>query len=222
VTDKPGIFGEVALEGGVSLDIVRVDLGQSVPVSAGGYAGLVLGGGEQSVYRTDRYPYLEAEMELVRRAEKEERPLLGLCLGAQLIAQALGGRVYPAAQKEIGFYPVRLEPLCDLDPVWQGLPRTFVTTHWHGDVFEIPPGGMHLGSSDLTPNQLFRYGAVSYGLQFHLEMTPEIFAEMVAESREQLAGLGFPPDQLLAEAPGTLGALRESARTVFTRWLELL
>ena len=221
-TDKPGLVAEVACASGIGLDVLRSDLGEVVPDSLGGYSGLVLGGGEQSAYQLDRYAYLEKEIALIRTAEAAQRPVLGLCLGGQLMAAAFGGRVRQAAEKEIGFLPITLEPLAEFDPVWQRLPKMLVTTHWHGDIFEIPPGGMRLASSELTPNQLFRYGPANYGLQFHLEMTPSVLCEMVAASREDLRKLGVDPEGIEAAAPDVLEELRNHAVSVFTRWFELL
>lgn len=221
-TDKPGLFGDVLSEKGIIIDIVRPDLGQPLPAMPDVYAGLAFGGGEQGAYEIEKYPYLEAEKVLIRQAASQEKPVLGLCLGAQLMAAALGAEVRQADQKEIGFFPVKLEAISDYDPLWCGLPQTFYTTHWHKDVFEIPPGGMHLGRSDITPNQLFRYGHGLYGMQFHLEMTPQVLEEMVADSRDSLLNYGVDPDTFRQEGWHHLPNLKETAGTVFARWAEFL
>lgn len=222
-TDVPGIFADVMASRGISVDILRPDLGQPVPQTLSGYSGLALGGGGQSVYEKNEYPYLAAESVLVRKgAEAEGKPVLGLCLGGQLMAAAFGAQVRPAAQKEIGLFEVTLERSARHDPLWHDMPSPFVAAHWHGDVFDIPPGGIRLGSSRLTPNQLFRYGRAFYGLQFHLEMTPEIFAAMIDESAAELAAEGFDGNQLKAQAEEWLPKLEEKARTVFGRWADLL
>jgi len=221
-SDKPGLLADVLLARGIPLDVVRPDLGQPVPDRLDGYSGLALGGGAQGAYETDRYPYLAEEIRLVRRAAAAEKPVLGLCLGAQLMAAALGASVRPAGFFEIGFHPVELEPIAELDPLWTGLPRHFMPTHWHGDIFELPPGGMPMGRSRMTPHQAFRYGAHLYGFQFHLEMTLEIFEEMVRESEEELAGRGCQPGELLDGARRHLPELRPVAETVFSRWTDFI
>lgn len=221
-SDRPGVLGDVLLGRGIPMDIIRPDLGQPVPQDLQQYSGLALGGGAQGVYETDRYPYLAEEIRLVRRAAALEKPVIGLCLGAQLMAAALGADVRPAGFFEIGFHPVELEPIAELDPLWTGLPRHIMPTHWHGDVFELPPGGMPMGRSRMTPHQAFRYGAHLYGFQFHLEMTLEIFEEMVRESEGELASRGCKPDELVQNAHNFLPPLRPVAETVFSRWADFL
>ena len=221
-TDRPGLFRDVLGGLGIPLEVIEPYRNQPIPENLSGYDGLCLGGGAQSAYEGDQYPYLVQECALVRAAASEGRPVLGLCLGAQLMAAALGAEVRRGARREIGFHEVRLESISQYDPVWCGVPQTFVTTHWHGDVFEIPAGGMRLASSDLTPNQLFRYGHALYGLQFHLEMTPELLDEMVADSREDLEQYGVDGEALRQQARECLPALRETAGLVFTRWAEML
>jgi len=221
-TDKPGLFGEVLDAVGVKLSVVRPYEGEVVPEHLNGYSGLCIGGGAQGAYELEKFPYLAAECALVRAATVADRPVLGLCLGAQLMASALGAEVRPGPQREIGFYEVTLDPISRYDPLWCGVPQTFVTTHWHGDVFEIPAGGMRLGSSALTPNQLFRYGHSLYGMQFHLEMTPDLLDEMVEDSHDYLREAGVDPDLMRRKGRDCLPHLRETASTVFTRWAELL
>ncbi len=220
--DKAGLLGEVLSASGVGLDILRPDLGQQVPVALTGYSGLALGGGGQGVYEKDQYPYLQQEIDLVKNVAAVGLPVIGLCLGGQLMAAALGGEVRPAPRKEIGFFDVTLEDISEYDPLWRGLPRSFPATHWHGDVFEIPPGGMRLGSSAQTPNQLFRYGHALYGFQFHLEMTPDLLDELVEDSRDYLQDSGVNPDAMRREGRECLPRLRETAETVFSRWAEML
>ena len=221
-SDKPGILADVLLGRGISLDIIRADLGQPIPENLESYDGLAVGGGAQAAYQTDLFPYLADEIRLVRQTVTAQKPVLGLCLGAQLMAAALGGSVRPSGFAEIGFYPVVLEPPADFDSLWTGMPKEFVPAHWHGDIFELPPGAMPLGHSQLTPRQAYRLGPHSYGFQFHLEMTPEIFEEMVGSSREELLEQGYDPDQLIAQARKCLPPLRPVAETVFSRWADFL
>lgn len=221
-TDKPGLLQDVLTSRGIGLRVIRPDRGDPVPGVLDGFSGLAVGGGGQGVYEQDKYPYLTDEIALIRHAAASERPVIGLCLGGQLMAAGLGADVRRGPAREIGFFPVELDPITDYDPLFCGLPKSFVTTHWHGDVFDVPAGGMRLGRSELTPNQLFRYGHALYGLQFHLEMTPEILSEMVEESRGDLTALGLDPDVLAHQARECLPGIRELATTVFSRWADFL
>lgn len=221
-TDRPGLLSETLAGCRVDLTIAKPYLGDCLPDSLDGYDGLAVGGGAQGAYEVEKYPYLLRECQLIREAAHLEKPVLGLCLGAQLMASALGAPVRPGPQREIGFLPVTLDPIARYDPLWCDLPTDFVTTHWHGDVFDLPAASMRLGSSALTPNQLFRYGCGLYGLQFHLEMTPELFEEMVEDSRDDLTAAGADPNRLREQAWSTLPPLRETAETVFSRWAAML
>lgn len=221
-TDKPGLLAEALANCRVGMEVCHPYAGEELPESLEGFAGLAIGGGAQSAYEVDKYPYFSRELELVREAAHLEKPAFGLCLGAQLMAAALGGNVRSAAKREIGFFPVTLDPIARYDPLWCDLPGEFRTAHWHGDIFDVPPAGMYLGSSALTPNQIFRYGRGLYGLQFHLEMTPEIFDEMVEDSRDDLTEAGADPDALRRQAWDVLPQLRETAETVFSRWAAML
>jgi len=220
--DRPGLLAEALSRCQVDLSIARPYEGEILPDSLEGFDGLAVGGGAQGAYESEKFPYLLSECHLIREAAHLEKPVLGLCLGAQLMALALGAPVRPGAHREIGFFPVTLDPIARYDPLWCDLPTDFVTTHWHGDFFDLPAACMRLGSSAMTPNQLFRYGSGLYGLQFHLEMTPELFEEMVEDSRDDLAAAGTDPDRLREQAWSTLPPLRETAEIVFSRWAAML
>jgi GMP synthase (glutamine-hydrolysing) len=131
---------------------------------------LVVMGGPMGVYEQDRYPYLTREVRFIRRMVKAGRPVLGICLGAQLIAHALGADVYPNDKKEIGWYPLDWTPAGRRDPLFRHAPRRSTVFQWHGDTFDLPAGATLLASSPLCRHQAFRYGKNVYGLQFHLEV----------------------------------------------------
>jgi GMP synthase (glutamine-hydrolysing) len=220
--DKPGLVAEVLDELSIELSVVHPYAGEALPVDAEDFDGLVLGGGGQSAYEIGLYPYLEMECGLIRSTLESKKPVLGLCLGGQLIAQALGAKVQQAERKEIGFFPVTRTADAPEDPLARELPEMFGAAHWHGDVFEIPIGGVRLASTALTPNQMFRYGRSCYGFQFHLEMTPALFEELVWDSRDYLVDSGVSPEELIREAGEVLPLLEQRARAVFRRWTEFL
>ena len=113
-----------------------------------------------------------AEKRLIADAVHAGTPFWGACLGVQLLAASLGGRVHPGPEPEVGMLPVILTADALADPVFAGLPRELLTLQWHGDTFELPPGAVLLAGSAAYPNQAFRYGERAYGVQFHLEVTP--------------------------------------------------
>jgi GMP synthase (glutamine-hydrolysing) len=197
--------------------LVRTFAGDPVPADAD--ALVVLGGG-MGVYDHDRLPHLADEIRLLRRCLARDRPVLGVCLGSQLLAAAAGGEVAKAGHAEIGFYRVRLLPQARNDALFAELPESFVAFHWHRDAFTLPPGAVPLASSTLTPLQAFRCGARAWGVQFHLEVDEEVLGAMTTGEPELLAA-GVEPAHLRAQAARELPRLREVARGVFARWAAL-
>ena len=151
------------------------------------------------VYEADRYSHLRDELRLIEAALHAQVPIIGVCLGSQLLAAALGARVYPAPQKEIGWYDVYLREAARTDRLWRGVAPTFTPLHWHGDVFDLPAGAVALASSALTEHQAFRYGDGAYGLLFHLEMGRRQIAAMVETFRDEVVGAGVAPETILTD-----------------------
>jgi GMP synthase (glutamine-hydrolysing) len=197
---------------------IRVYEGQAIPKEIKGAGGLIVMGGPQTVYQPDRYPHLSDEIKLIEAALKEQKPILGVCLGSQLLAATLGAKVYRAATREIGWYPVRLSEAARSDRLLRGLPQQFIAAHWHSDIFDLPAGAITLASSDATPIQGFRHGEKAYGLLFHPEITIEILMSLVAEFGEGLRRVGIDGDAIVAAAPRYLPALAEVGETIFSRW----
>ncbi|HEY5624007.1 MAG TPA: gamma-glutamyl-gamma-aminobutyrate hydrolase family protein [Gammaproteobacteria bacterium] len=137
--------------------------------SIGRYHGLVVLGGPMSAYDTGRYPHLEIEIDTIREAVDAGLPVLGICLGAQLIARALGARVRRNPAREIGWYEVRPTSSGRVDPLFSKFGDAEQIFQWHGDTFALPHGAEHLAESDACANQAFRVGESVYGVQFHLE-----------------------------------------------------
>ena len=150
---------------------------------------LVVMGGPMSVIDEDEYPWLAAEKKLIREAIRAGKPILGVCLGAQLIASALGARVYPNREKEIGWFPVKATQ--PIGPSIFRFPPSIDVFHWHGDTFDLPCGAVRLARSEGCENQAFQLGRSAIGLQFHLETTPRSARELVAHCRSELSASAY-------------------------------
>ena len=134
---------------------------------------LVVMGGPMNIYEEDRFPWLAAEKRFIKSAIEAGKVALGVCLGAQLIADVLGGPVHKNALKEIGWFPVRKTEAAARSRVFETLPEAMEAFHWHGDTFALPPGAIHAARSVACENQAFVFNDRVVGLQFHLETTPE-------------------------------------------------
>jgi len=209
-----------ALEGAaLAWQYVRVADGQAVPVSMKGAGGLVVIGGPMGVYQTDRYPWLRDEMRLIEDAIKSNLPVFGVCLGAQIVAAALGAKVERNPNgKEIGWHSVRLSDSARDDRLMRGLPATLTPFHWHGDIFELPRDAVSLASSDKTPCQAFRYGDKTYGFQFHFEVTADGVAAMATAFAKELVRENISADRMVAQSAEFLPPLETISDTVFSRW----
>lgn len=214
--EGPGMIGG-ALRG-FEVDLLRVYRDRMLR-SLDGYSALVVLGGPMGVYEEERYPFLSGELKLIESALKRDIPTLGVCLGSQLIARAAGGRVYKGDKKEIGWYDVTLTPEGARDPLLLGMPSTFEVFQWHGDTFDIPPGGVVLASSELFPNQAVKVGP-AYGFQFHLEVTGEMVDSWLEVNGEELAPLRstIDPEAISEETPGKLAALHSTGSAVLSRF----
>lgn len=184
---------------------------------------LIVMGGPMSVY--DNLPWMAPEKELIRQHVSRGVPVLGICLGAQMIAAALGAEVKPCGAREIGWYPLEIVSIANSDPVFSWFSGRETVFQWHGDTFEIPAGAELLASSPLCPHQAFRYGRNTYALQFHLEVSPAMVTEWVSipENGAEVAALhGEGGADAIESGSGLYGdRLQELARGVFDAFLRL-
>lgn len=182
---------------------------------------LIVLGGPIGVYEEKLYPFLVPERAFIAARLEARRPLLGLCLGAQLIAAASGARVFPSGIKEIGFKPVFLTAAGGESPLrhLEGTP----VLHWHGDTYSLPAGAANLASSDLVEQQAFAIGRDILGLQFHPEADcGERFERWLVGHAAELAGAGIDVNALRRDARAYGPALREASERMITEWLSAL
>jgi GMP synthase (glutamine-hydrolysing) len=220
--EGPAAIGDALKRRGVGMRTLRLDQGAAVPASAEGLAGLVIMGGPMGVYEADRHAFIPGELRLIERAADAGLPILGVCLGSQLLAAALGAKVYPSGRKEIGWHEVRLRPAARKDALWHGTDERFTGFHWHGDVFDLPKGASPLASSALTEHQAFRAGENAYGLLFHLEVGEVQIRDFVKTFADELAAAKIPAAPILDGIASHLKALQHLGAQVFDRWAALL
>lgn len=219
--EGPGTIADALRAHGLAERRVRVHEGDPVPGSAADMAGLVVMGGPMGVADAPRLPYLRDELRLLGAALRAEVPVLGVCLGSQLLAAALGAVVAPGPAKEIGWFPVSRTPAAAADALFAGAPDRFTAFHWHGDVFALPAGATSLAASEQTACQAFRWGRAAWGLLFHLEVDAAAVGRMVGAFPDELAAAGGDPDAVLAAAERHLPPLAAVGRDVFGRWAAL-
>lgn len=217
-----GLIANAMRDYGVHHRYLDPPRGDALPKDLRGIGGLVVLGGPQAAYDADKQPWLAAEAALIERAANAGRPVLGLCLGAQLIAQALGGRVFAGERREVGWLPVRLTEDGQDDPLFVGAPEELTVFHLHGDTYELPPDGVNLATSAAYEQQAFRWGELVYGFQFHLEFTEAIISRLATEpdSQRYITEAGADPKQLVADSAKHVAALTEVADQVFGRFFQ--
>ncbi|HET7101528.1 MAG TPA: type 1 glutamine amidotransferase [Terriglobia bacterium] len=217
VFEGPGAIAEWALERGHSKTFTRQPRGEKLP-ALDTFDFLVVMGGPMSANDDSRFAWLAAEKRLIAEAVQRRKAVLGVCLGAQLVAQVLGARVYRNREKEIGWFPVRLTPEAAASGLFGGLPEEMTVLHWHGETFDMPHGAVRLAESVVCRNQAFELDGRVLGLQFHLEVTPQGLEDLIQHSAADLER--GPSTQTGGEMRGSvhLGqALRPVLDTVLDR-----
>lgn len=200
---------------------------RGVPGAADGFDALVVLGGVMGVYEADKYPFIEESKRLVCRFHEAGKPVMGVCLGSQIVASAFGAPVYKMSEKleaheEWGFVPQTWEAAAASDRLLHDAAPGLRTMHWHGDTFDLPDGVTRLATRDTCPNQAFRLGKKTYAFQFHLEVTREILdgwttlrAKALDLPRAEIEKLIEP------QIEASLAAQEEFARAAMRRWMEL-
>lgn len=233
---KPvAIFRHTAIEGAayfatfleahsIPFQLIAIDRGEAVPASADAFSGLCFMGGPMSV--NDPLPWIEEECALIRDAAAQGVPVIGHCLGGQLMSKAFGGSITRSPLKEIGWGSARAEDNA-IAQHWlgdQANADALTVFQWHGETFSIPPGATRILSNDYCANQTFAFGP-HLGMQCHVEMTPQMIARWCESWPEEVAGLdSLPdsvqtPDQMQAETPARLAAMRRLADQFYSTWI---
>jgi GMP synthase (glutamine-hydrolysing) len=220
--ERLGVIAEGLAREDVEARPVRIFAGEPIPSTLDGIGGLVVMGGPMGVYEHQRYGFLRAELRLIEQALAREVPVLGVCLGSQLLAHTLGAHVAPAPQKEIGWFPVTISEHAPRDTLLADVEPSFVPFHWHGDAFDLPAGAVPLAASTGTPLQAFRYGSNAYGFLFHMEVTEDIVRAMVDEFSGEITAAKVDRQTLLDGIDEFLPRLESIGEMVFGRWAALV
>ena len=217
--EGPGYFGEYSYRHQIPTRLIAIDRGDSVPTGIDEMGGLVFMGGPMSV--NDPLPWIDAELQLIRLAQQADLPVLGHCLGGQLIAKALGAAVQANAIKEIGWHEVRQ---CTNPSSWlAGLPLSFEAFHWHGETFDIPEGAVHLLESQWCRHQAFASGRM-LALQFHVEMTAQMVTEWAKLYHRELVNPSASiqsHDTMTSDLDNRTRMLNAVADAIYDRWLPM-
>ncbi|MEW6354632.1 MAG: type 1 glutamine amidotransferase [Pseudomonadota bacterium] len=217
--EGPGYLAEFLERRSVPYQMVCIDQGDAVPERLDDVSGLVFMGGSMSV--NDDLPWIAQELALIRRAADVNLPVLGHCLGGQLISKALGGEVTANPVKEIGWHPVQQLDNAAARDWLEGVPRAFEIFHWHGETFSIPRGATPILTSAYCANQGFVHGAM-LALQGHVEMTAPMVADWAAYGQHEIAHPSRTvqsAEEMTRDAARKAGALNKIAAALYTRWL---
>ncbi|HVZ79184.1 MAG TPA: type 1 glutamine amidotransferase [bacterium] len=220
--EGPGTLWDVLKSKGVQVELLKPFQGEEIPAHPGD--GLIVLGGPMGVYEERRFPWMTKELDAIRRCLDSSIPVLGICLGSQMLAHAAGGQVFRGAQPEVGWFPIDLTSEGHGDPLLLGLPGTFDAFHWHGDTFTLPKGAVRLAESALYRHQVFKVGGNAYGFQCHLEVTGAMAREWASLYAKELTPQGGPnrPERILEGLEDKARALRVFSEKVFSRFAALL
>lgn len=218
-----GLIGEVLKSLKLPFTEVHLYDGDGLPRDVSDLEGLIVMGGPMNVDEVHKYPYLLPEVQLIEKVLSEKKPVLGVCLGAQLMAKALGSRVFPNPTKEVGWHPIKMTAQAKQDRHFKKFPETIDVLHWHGDTFDLPKDAVHLAETKACANQAFRYNDNSYALQFHFEVTPSMAGEWCAAPSEQsfIKAAGETPGAIVNATAGAYKKLEPHSKAFFTDYLKL-
>lgn len=221
--EPPALIGNVLREGGHELTFVHLSRGEALPLDTCDFAGVIIMGGPQSANDT-QLPYIRGELVWLKQRITEGMPMLGFCLGAQLIAKAAGGSISASSVRELGWYPIFPTPDTVTDPLFTDLPEAGLTVfQWHGETFSLPDTASLIATHPQVTAQAFRLGKAQYGIQFHVEVDDTLIQQWIAAGESEKAHLGANGIKELNDATEAhLEAMRAFCRQMTHSWLDLL
>lgn len=214
--EGPGTLKDYLVRAGFAFRVVNVAKNEALPPLDECQA-IVSLGGPMNVYETAKYPFLAKEESFLKEALVKRKPILGICLGAQILAKITGAAIEKATTKEIGCYDVELTPEASSDPLFEGLGQRLSVFQWHEDTFGIPIGGKLLAEGAKCRNQAFRFGDCAWGLQFHPEITKDMIVEWLDYYQNDL-----DRDKLLSDYSKIEDKYKQQAKTLYDNFCKVI
>ena len=215
--ESPGIILNFMKEKGISFDCRKIENDNTNLLD---YDGLIIMGGPMSVNDKDHYSFIDKEIELLKHYLRINKPILGICLGSQIIASALNSSIYKNSKQELGWHTVSLTQ--NNDTIFENLENNFLAFHWHGDIFDLPNNSIKLASSQISNIQAFVFQKNCYGLLFHLEVTKEIVENIIDTFKSDLVSESIDKSIILCVLEKKIKMINDNGKIIFNRWLDLI
>ena len=215
--ETPGIILNFMTEKGISFDCIKIENDNTNLLD---YDGLLIMGGPMSVNDKAQYSFIDQEIALVKHYLKLHKPILGICLGSQIIASALNSSIYRNSKQELGWHKISLSQTNNT--IFENLENNFLAFHWHGDIFNLPDNSIKLASSKISNIQAFVFQKNCYGLLFHLEVTKEIVEDIVEIFESDLVSESIDKSNILSDLEEKIEIINDNGKIIFNRWLDLI
>lgn len=214
--EGPGYIAELFAADGWEIQITDLSCGAVLPHDLDDIGGIVIMGGPMNVYEEEAHPFLKDEESFVRRALIDEVPVLGICLGAQLLAKTCGARITRSLKREIGWFTVTKTQEGLKDPLFRGNPQRMTVFQWHEDTFDVPDDGVLLATGRVCRNQAFRVGPNAYGIQFHIEVTPEMVEAWMRDEK------GIDVNKIIRDGRKILESFSDQGKRIITNFKKIV
>ena len=215
--ETPGIILDFMSKKKITFDCIKIENNN---IDLFDYDGLIIMGGPMSVNEKTQYSFINTEIELVKHYLKLQKPILGICLGSQIIASALNSLIYKNSKQELGWHEVSLHQT--KDTIFENIDNNFLAFHWHGDIFHLPDNAIKIASSKISDIQAFVFQKNCYGILFHLEVTNDIVQNIVNKFESDLIPESINKSIILYDLEEKIKKINDNGKIIFNSWLELI